>query len=651
MIKIGKKLVPVILSVAMLTAIGGVTVSAAEYSSDASAAAVEETVISESAETEAESSDVSEESLAETESAESTNNEEAVASDEVTLYAETTDTELAVQTINVSESISLNVGETCTIYVYSSGDGAISFDAGGTSLFSLSSVKYDEDTGKYATVVTAAQAGTATITVSASETDTYSKATETINVSVGLATPTVSAISNASTGVKVTWSKVTGASGYYIYRSTSASGTYSKVGTVTSGSTKSYTDTGSVKSISSGKTYYYKVSAYYTSDAGTVTSAKSSYQSLLYLKRVVISGFTETADGIKIKYSKVTGASGYYIYRSTSKSGNYSQIDTVKSGSTVTYTDTDAATNGKTYYYKVKAYSGSTTSANSAVKSVKYLKEETVSSISKTSSGYAKLTWKKNSKATGYYIYRKVSGGDYEKVKTIKSSDTTSWTDKSISKNKKYTYYAKAYYGSSVSAKANTISIMVPSKPSISSLSAGTGSITVKWKKNSSVTGYQIQYATNSSFTSGKKTVTVTGASKVSKTVTGLSSSKKYYVRVRSYKTVGGKKFYSAWSTTKSKTTKAKVTVFAGDSISTGLSGSYNGISKIKIGGSKHVVAYTGINTQTFQTKTVFGGKTGVAKVTSYNPTRVYIMLGMNEINWRTPSAVVSNYEEITMKH
>ena len=72
----------------------------------------------------------------------------------------------------------------------------------------------------------------------------------------------------------------------------------------------------------------------------------------------------------------------------------------------------------------------------------------------------------------------------------------------------------------------------------------------------SRITGYQIQLATNSKFTKGKKTVTVKGYKKVSKKVTKLKGKKKYYVRVRTYKTVSGVKYYSPWS--KIKTVKTR---------------------------------------------------------------------------------------------
>lgn len=75
------------------------------------------------------------------------------------------------------------------------------------------------------------------------------------------------------------------------------------------------------------------------------------------------------------------------------------------------------------------------------------------------------------------------------------------------------------------------------------------------WKKNTKVTGYQVQYSTSSKFKSAK-TVTVKGYKSTSKTITKLTKNKKYYVRVRTYKTVGKVNYYSGWSNTKSITIK-----------------------------------------------------------------------------------------------
>ena len=75
------------------------------------------------------------------------------------------------------------------------------------------------------------------------------------------------------------------------------------------------------------------------------------------------------------------------------------------------------------------------------------------------------------------------------------------------------------------------------------------------WKKNTKVTGYQVQYSTSSKFKSAK-TVTVKGYKSTSKTITKLTKNKKYYVRVRTYKTVSKVNYYSSWSNVKSITIK-----------------------------------------------------------------------------------------------
>ena len=82
----------------------------------------------------------------------------------------------------------------------------------------------------------------------------------------------------------------------------------------------------------------------------------------------------------------------------------------------------------------------------------------------------------------------------------------------------------------------------------ITSVKAQNKAFTVKWKKKSSITGYQIQYSTNSKFKKGNKSIKIKNAKTISKKITKLKAAKKYYVRIRTYK---GKK-YSKWSKVKS---------------------------------------------------------------------------------------------------
>ncbi|MBQ4467484.1 MAG: S8 family serine peptidase [Firmicutes bacterium] len=103
---------------------------------------------------------------------------------------------------------------------------------------------------------------------------------------------------------------------------------------------------------------------------------------------------------------------------------------------------------------------------------------------------------------------------------------------------------------------------IIPKATTLKTPAAASKALTVKWNKQatkmsqSRITGYEIQVATNSTFTKNKKTVKVNGYKKVSKKVTGLKGGKKYYVRVRTYMTVGDATYYSKWSAKKSAKTK-----------------------------------------------------------------------------------------------
>ena len=93
-------------------------------------------------------------------------------------------------------------------------------------------------------------------------------------------------------------------------------------------------------------------------------------------------------------------------------------------------------------------------------------------------------------------------------------------------------------------------------KVKVASAKAGKKSVKVTWKKVKGIKGYQIQYSTNKKFKKGNKTITVKSTKSTSATIKKLKSKKTYYVRMRTYKVVNGKKVYSAWS--KAKSVKVK---------------------------------------------------------------------------------------------
>lgn len=158
-----------------------------------------------------------------------------------------------------------------------------------------------------------------------------------------------------------------------------------------------------------------------------------------------------------------------------------------------------------------------------------------------------KLTWSKVPGANGYVVYRGSS-----KIATITKGTTVTFTDAAANTNGAgyiYKVYAKA--GTGVSTAFAKVTTYHMARPAISKLSSGDkGKASLTWNRNSKGTGYQIQYSVSSSY-KNSKTATVTKNATVTKTVGSLSSGKVYYFRVRSYKTVSGVKYYSAWSASK----------------------------------------------------------------------------------------------------
>ncbi|MBE6787468.1 MAG: hypothetical protein E7537_03880 [Ruminococcaceae bacterium] len=157
-------------------------------------------------------------------------------------------------------------------------------------------------------------------------------------------------------------------------------------------------------------------------------------------------------------------------------------------------------------------------------------------------------------KTTGIMNYKCSCGDNYNKV--IPKTNVHNYAPF----NNKATYAQAGSSGNVCTvcgSKANVkvIPKLVPKTTKISKLTAKKKSLVVKIKRNKSVTGYEIQYSLKKNFKSAKK-VTLKKNSSISKTIKKLKSKKTYYVRVRTYKTYNGKKYYSAWSKAVKKKTK-----------------------------------------------------------------------------------------------
>ena len=230
-----------------------------------------------------------------------------------------------------------------------------------------------------------------------------------------------------------------------------------------------------------------------------------------------------------------------------------------------------------TYAYDGKAKTPSVT-VKVGGKTLKNDTDYTVSYSNNTKVGTAKVTITGKGNYTGSVSKTYIIKNNFKKA-TVSGISTKAFTGKNITQSitvkyngktlKKGTDYTVSYSnnksigtatvkiagkGSYTGTITKTFKIN-PAKQEIQKLKAKSKAFFVDWAQKGSATGYEIQYATNSKFTSAKK-VTITNNKTDKATVSKLSGKKKYYVRVRSYTTVKGTKYYGAWSASKSVTTK-----------------------------------------------------------------------------------------------
>ena len=158
-----------------------------------------------------------------------------------------------------------------------------------------------------------------------------------------------------------------------------------------------------------------------------------------------------------------------------------------------------------------------------------------------------KVVWAQVRGADGYVLTR--SDGTSSVNIRIKGGSVTEYTDKAANTNgKKYTYRIAATVGNVTSTSVKTASRTRLSRPVIASIAnSGAGKMTVKWERNAKASGYQVQYSLRSDFGTFK-TVTVNSATAAAKTISGLTKSKTYYVRVRSFQASGNVKSFSSLS-------------------------------------------------------------------------------------------------------
>lgn len=434
-------------------------------------------------------------------------------------------TEKQEQILSASEEINIIITDSYQIEIEQDGDGELSYESS-DELIAL----VDENG-----LVTAVSAGETSIVVRALETDTYKSAELEIVVKVEKKKRDVSVedmefvYGDEASQVMLEGS----AEGEVIYK-------------IEDTTIAEIDSEGYVKPLKVGKTKLFITIAeneeYTAAECECDIIVKSSLQPPVLVKAVGAKG------KITINWQKNDGAEGYYLYEKIG-SGKYKLIATIGSPDTITYTKSNVQA-GKIYYYQLEAFTdnGFNYSERSNTKSAAYLEVPSVEI--KRIANTAQVKWTQVTGASGYHLYRKTDKDrNWKTIATVKSGTAVLWTDKVPVQGMNDYYCVVAYYNDSLSELSATSSIYHLQSPSIKSCTKKKKSktMTVKWNRNTIASGYQIQYADNRLFHSAK-TVTIKSNKTVSKKIKKLSKSKTYYVRIRAYKTVGGKKYYSDWT-------------------------------------------------------------------------------------------------------
>ena len=434
--------------------------------------------------------------------------------------------------------------------------------------------------------------------------------------------PTVSSLTNTTSGIKLSWNKVDGAYGYRIYQKTSNGWKRIKDTTATS-----FTDS----AVSANQTKTYTIRCI-DKNGKTVSGFYSKGWSKKYTPAApTISKLENTSSGIKLNWNKVTGVYGYRLYYKPA-SGGWKRF---KDTTATSFTDSGVVPN-KTETYTIRCLDkdGNTISGfNSNGWSIKYVPvAPTISKLENTSSGI-KLTWNKITGVYGYRVYQKTSTG----WKRIKDTTATSYTDSAVSANQTKTYTIRC-----IDKNGNTVSGFnskgwskkyTESTPSISKLENTSGGIKLSWNKVTGAYGYRLYRKTSS----GWKRIKDTTATTYTDSAVKSGRTETYTIRCidRNGKTVSGynskgwsKKYvYNPPKSIKLNKTSAyigkkesvtlKYTLSAGSTSTVTWSSSNKNVATVS--GGK--VTAKGAGTATI-TATTANGKKAACKVTVINGTR-----------------------------
>lgn len=240
-----------------------------------------------------------------------------------------------------------------------------------------------------------------------------------------------------SSGNVVKWNRVAGATSYRVYRM-APGGSYKQIAEVSSG-VLNYTD----KTASKSGKYYYTVAAM----NGKVRGSYGQGYGINCLNAPELTSVSVAKSGATtVKWSKVSGASGYYVYRKTPE-GSWTRVAKTTA---LSYTDSSTRVSGTEYIYTVKAYnsSGNGIYDSFGIASV-YLSVPSVKTLTTLDNGSNYIKWGAVTGAECYRVYRRTEGGSYKCI--AKGVSGVTYTDKTADKNTVYYYTVRAEKNGSLS--------------------------------------------------------------------------------------------------------------------------------------------------------------------------------------------------------